>query len=75
MRAATIVLLLLVAGCGGSDETPGSEGTEGIGNKAVADVDAAMADALRTRTAPPASTSPTTTSQAPAASAVEKVRN
>jgi len=73
MRAATITLLLLVAGCGGSDETPGSEGTEAIGNKAVADVDAAMADALRTRTAPPATISAATAS--PAAPAAEMVRN
>lgn len=54
MRAASFALLLLVTGCGGSDETPGSEGTEAVANKAVADVDAATADALRTRTAPPA---------------------
>jgi hypothetical protein len=60
MRLASLALLLLVTGCGGSDDTPGSEGTEAVTNKAVADVDAAMADALRARTAPPAAAAPAT---------------
>jgi hypothetical protein len=51
--AATTALLLLAA-CGGSDEKAGSAGTGAVAAKAVADVDAAMADAQRTRTAPPA---------------------
>jgi hypothetical protein len=54
IRSISLVLLLLVAACGGKETPPGSEGTEAVAAKAVADVDAAMADALRTRTAPPA---------------------
>ncbi len=54
-RLAPLFALLLVAGCGNSDATPGSAGTGEVADKAVADVDAAMADAQRTRTAPPGS--------------------
>jgi hypothetical protein len=54
-RLAPLALLLLAAGCGGTDETAGSAGTGNVAAKAVGDVDAAMADAQRTRTAPPGS--------------------
>lgn len=54
IRAVSLALFLFAAGCGGSDEKPGSAGTSEVATKAVADVDAAMADAQRTRTAPPA---------------------
>lgn len=56
VRVAPLALLLLVAACGGSEEKAGSAGTNVVADKAVADVDAAMADALRTRTEPPAVT-------------------
>lgn len=55
-RLAPLALLLLIAACSGNDEATGSAGTGPVAAKAVADVDAAMADALRTRTAPPART-------------------
>lgn len=58
IRAASLALFLFVAACGGSDETPGSAGTGDVAAKAVADVDAAMADAQRTRTAPPNASAP-----------------
>jgi hypothetical protein len=58
IRAASLVLFLFVSACGGSEETPGSAGTGDVAAKAVADVDAAMADAQRTRTAPPGASAP-----------------
>lgn len=58
IRAATLALFLFVAACGGSSEKAGSAGTSDVAAKAVADVDAAMADAQRTRTAPPNASSP-----------------
>lgn len=54
LRAAFLVPLLLLAACGGKNDTPGAAAVNDVGAKASADVDAAMADALRTRTAPPA---------------------
>lgn len=52
-RFAPLALLLLATACGGNDDTAGSAGTGNVGAKAVGDVDAAMADAQRSRTAPP----------------------
>ncbi len=57
-RTASLALFLLAAACGGSDEKAGSAGTGEVAAKAVADVDAAMADAQRTRTAPPNASAP-----------------
>jgi hypothetical protein len=53
-NSLSLLALLLLAGCGGSDDTKGSTGTDPVAAKAVADVDAAMADAQRTRPAPAA---------------------
>jgi hypothetical protein len=58
IRAASLALLLFAAACGGSDEKAGNAGTGEVAAKAVADVDAAMADAQRTRTAPPNASAP-----------------
>ena len=53
LRAMIMTILLFVAACGG-DAAPGSAGTGAMAEKAVADVDAAMADAQRSRVAAPA---------------------
>ena len=55
----TLALPLLVAACGGSDEPAGTPATGTVTAKAVADVDGAMADAQRSRTAPPATAAAT----------------
>lgn len=46
-NGVAIVALLLLAGCGGSEEAVSDGNTGPVAAKAVADVDAAMADARR----------------------------
>jgi hypothetical protein len=53
-NSIAVLALVLLAGCGGSSDTAGSADSSKVADKAVADVDAAMADAQRTRIAPPA---------------------
>ena len=50
---AALAVLALLAGCGGNDKSAGGTATDPVAGKAVADVDAAMADAQRARAAPP----------------------
>jgi hypothetical protein len=56
-RAAVFAALLMLAACGGADgEATPADGND-VGAKAVADVDAAMAETLRAK-APPAAAAP-----------------
>lgn len=53
-RAALFSCLLVLAACGGSNDETATADANDVGAKAVADVDAAMAETLRAEAAPAA---------------------
>lgn len=58
VRALVLTPMLVLAACGGNSDTGPAATSNDIAAKANADVDAAMADAQRSRVAPPATAAP-----------------